>query len=272
MLGLDFSGANRSSQRVARANGCSTGGQQEEALPFHNSIHKSPICFSPLCTTRFSPICELPRLERWFRSEPNPSRQKLLSYMNLLNNSPYRRANNKVTYQQICNWFINQRRTVQRQTFATRQSSSNPTAAPQKPMAVLPLNATGGPAATTHQFGPGQANLALLNSLATALANGSMDQAQVQQKVAALLSGMGEERNHLQMEQNHQIPLANGPPMDIRAKFDGNAEQEGVNGTAQEGQQGGQHSDVSRGFGGKTIRHGFREWMAARNRPPATTT
>lgn len=247
MLGLDFTGADRSGQRMAGANGSSTGGKQKKAifmiLPFLNFLR---IFSSPLCTTRFSPICELPRLERWFRSEPNPSRQKLLSYMNLLNASPYRRANNKVTYQQICNWFINQRRTAQRQ-FTTRQSSSsNSTAtAPQKPMAVLPLNATGGPAATT-QFAPGQANLALLNSLANALANGSMDQAQVQQKVAALLSGMGEERNHQhQMEQSHQIPLANGPPIDIRSKFEGNAEQEGVNGITQEGQQGGQHSDVS---------------------------
>ncbi|KAL3102672.1 hypothetical protein niasHT_027760 [Heterodera trifolii] len=78
---------------------------------------------SPLSNIRFSPVSELPRLERWFRSDPNPTRQKLLSYANILNAAAYRRANNKVTYQQICNWFANQRRTHQR-AVASRQSSS----------------------------------------------------------------------------------------------------------------------------------------------------
>ena len=95
---------------------------------------------SPCASTKFSPVSELPRLERWFRSDPNPSRQKLLNFMNILNTSPYRRANNKVTYQQICNWFINQRRTAPRQN-AARQPSL---AQQQKmPLAMLPLNATG---------------------------------------------------------------------------------------------------------------------------------
>lgn len=60
--------------------------------------------FSPLSTSRFSPVSELPRLERWFRSDPNPSRQKLNSYANILNAAPYRRANNKVTYQVYCRY------------------------------------------------------------------------------------------------------------------------------------------------------------------------
>ncbi|VDN03580.1 unnamed protein product [Thelazia callipaeda] len=59
--------------------------------------------------TRFNHLLEIPKLERWFRSDPNPSRQKLINYMNMLNGSSYRRHNIKVTYQQICNWFANQR-------------------------------------------------------------------------------------------------------------------------------------------------------------------
>jgi hypothetical protein len=60
-------------------------------------------------TTRFNQLLEQPKLERWFREDPNPSRQKLLNYMNLLNASNFRRHHNKITYQQICNWFSNAR-------------------------------------------------------------------------------------------------------------------------------------------------------------------
>uniref|UniRef100_A0A914KTL7 Homeobox domain-containing protein n=1 Tax=Meloidogyne incognita TaxID=6306 RepID=A0A914KTL7_MELIC len=120
--------------------------------------------------TRFSPLSEMPRLERWFRSDSNPSRQKLISYMNILNSSQYRRVNNKVTYQQICNWFANQRRTMQR--LAAQQQQAQAVQATQQqqrqscssnssssgtavngivgnggsgggPLAILPLNATG---------------------------------------------------------------------------------------------------------------------------------
>lgn len=60
-------------------------------------------------TTRFNQLLEQPKLERWFREDSNPSRQKLLNYMNLLNASNFRRHHNKITYQQICNWFSNAR-------------------------------------------------------------------------------------------------------------------------------------------------------------------
>uniref|UniRef100_A0A0N5AWY2 Homeobox domain-containing protein n=1 Tax=Syphacia muris TaxID=451379 RepID=A0A0N5AWY2_9BILA len=63
-------------------------------------------------------MSEIPKLERWFRSDPNPSRQKLIQYMNLLNQSNFRKNSSKVTYQQICNWFSNQRA-------ANRSSSRN---------------------------------------------------------------------------------------------------------------------------------------------------
>ncbi|VDN50527.1 unnamed protein product [Dracunculus medinensis] len=59
--------------------------------------------------TRFNQLIEVPKLERWFRNDQNPSRQKLVNYMNLLNGSNYRKHNTKITYQQICNWFANQR-------------------------------------------------------------------------------------------------------------------------------------------------------------------
>ena len=90
--------------------------------------------FSTLHFTPFSSVNEIPRLDRWFRyfltlishyfdlllhkiwwnfsSNQSPSRQKLHSYLNILNGSPFRRANNKVTYQQLCNWFTQKRRTL----------------------------------------------------------------------------------------------------------------------------------------------------------------
>uniref|UniRef100_A0AC34R5C3 Homeobox domain-containing protein n=1 Tax=Panagrolaimus sp. JU765 TaxID=591449 RepID=A0AC34R5C3_9BILA len=58
---------------------------------------------------RRSQVSEIPRLERWFKQDPNPPRQKLVSFMNMLNSAAYRKNNSKVTYQQICNWFSNQR-------------------------------------------------------------------------------------------------------------------------------------------------------------------
>lgn len=59
--------------------------------------------------TRFSPLLEVPKLERWFRENPNPSRQKLQYYMQILNGSNFRKHAGKITYQQICNWFSNAR-------------------------------------------------------------------------------------------------------------------------------------------------------------------
>lgn len=70
----------------------------------------------------------MPKLERWFQSDSNPSPQKLKSYMNILNAGAYRRSNNKVTYQQICNWFTNQR-SVQRSSAHSRPSSQNSSSA-----------------------------------------------------------------------------------------------------------------------------------------------
>ncbi|KAI6192118.1 hypothetical protein M3Y97_00301800 [Aphelenchoides bicaudatus] len=64
---------------------------------------------SPRSSIRFSPVSEIPLLNRWFKSDPNPSRQTLVKHMNQLNGAPYRRSNPKVSYQQLCNWFSNQR-------------------------------------------------------------------------------------------------------------------------------------------------------------------
>uniref|UniRef100_A0A0M3I8E3 Homeobox domain-containing protein n=1 Tax=Ascaris lumbricoides TaxID=6252 RepID=A0A0M3I8E3_ASCLU len=80
---------------------------------------------------RFNQLLEIPKLERWFRSDQNPSRQKLINYMNVLNGSNYRRHNTKISYQQICNWFSNQRAT-------NRQSAkANQTNAIQNPSSVV---------------------------------------------------------------------------------------------------------------------------------------
>ncbi|TKR81015.1 hypothetical protein L596_014963 [Steinernema carpocapsae] len=86
---------------------------------------------SPVNTVRFNAIQEIPKLERWFNSEPNPSRQKLIHYMGTLNQSQYRKNHSKITYQQICNWFSNQRAT-------NRTSSPRPSSVSQG--AQIPLS------------------------------------------------------------------------------------------------------------------------------------
>lgn len=79
--------------------------------------------FSPLASSRFNQLSEIPRLERWFRTDSNPSKQKLMSYMHMLNTTPYRRVNPKVTYQQLCNWFANQRASQRQNNHNGDQSS-----------------------------------------------------------------------------------------------------------------------------------------------------
>jgi len=78
---------------------------------------------NPRSTVKFSPVSEIHLLEKWFRSDSNPSRQLLLKHMSHLNNSAYRRSNPKITYQQICNWFTNQR-AANRESAARDASSS----------------------------------------------------------------------------------------------------------------------------------------------------
>lgn len=69
----------------------------------------------PVIAAKFHSLLELPKLQRWFRDSPNPSRRKLLSHLHILNSSNYRRHNPKLTYQQICNYFANAR-AMQRKT------------------------------------------------------------------------------------------------------------------------------------------------------------
>ena len=57
--------------------------------------------FSPTAQVRFNQLFEIPKLEKWFKSEPNPSRQKLINYMNTLNASQYRKSHAKISYQQV---------------------------------------------------------------------------------------------------------------------------------------------------------------------------
>uniref|UniRef100_A0A183CFG7 Homeobox domain-containing protein n=1 Tax=Globodera pallida TaxID=36090 RepID=A0A183CFG7_GLOPA len=202
---------------------------------------------SPLSSTRFSPVSELPRLERWFRSDPNPTRQKLLSYANILNAAAYRRANNKVTYQQICNWFANQRRTRQR-AIASRQSSSSAayqipngvSGAQRQPqaLAMLPLNAA---AASSSNSAGGVVPSTGASGIQQIAASAATGDPQAQQKLAAALvaqlsgsaAGAGTPTppttTALMMTNNsggvtdehqrHQIPFASGP-LDIRSKFE----------------------------------------------------
>ncbi|KRZ29987.1 hypothetical protein T4B_9249 [Trichinella pseudospiralis] len=86
------------------------------------------------CSSRFNPTLEIPKLERWFRETPNPTRQKLLQYMTLMNNSSYRKHSSKITYQQICNWFINARATMRNRSWPNRRFDGQPTRGGQEPM------------------------------------------------------------------------------------------------------------------------------------------
>ncbi|KAK0404513.1 hypothetical protein QR680_017483 [Steinernema hermaphroditum] len=89
---------------------------------------------SPGAAARLNVVHEVPKLERWFQSEPNPSRQKLLFYMNSLNSTSYRKNHGKISYQQICNWFSNQR--ASNRTSSPRPPSTSQGA--QIPLTVAP--------------------------------------------------------------------------------------------------------------------------------------
>ncbi|XGW34869.1 hypothetical protein V3C99_018708 [Haemonchus contortus] len=80
---------------------------------------------SPIAQTRFNQLFEVPKLEKWFKSDASPSRQKLLNYMNILNGSSYRRNHQKISYQQICNWFANQRASSRRPALAASHTQVN---------------------------------------------------------------------------------------------------------------------------------------------------
>ncbi|CAI5454645.1 unnamed protein product [Caenorhabditis angaria] len=69
---------------------------------------------SPTSMLRFNQLFEIPRLEKWFKADPNPSKQKMNHYLTQLNSSPFRKNNTKITYQQICNWFAQQRSNTRR--------------------------------------------------------------------------------------------------------------------------------------------------------------
>ncbi|VDM61949.1 unnamed protein product [Angiostrongylus costaricensis] len=80
---------------------------------------------SPIAQTRFNQLFEVPKLEKWFKSDSSPSRQKLLNYMNILNGSTYRRNHQKISYQQICNWFANQRAAIRRPALVAAHTQVN---------------------------------------------------------------------------------------------------------------------------------------------------
>uniref|UniRef100_A0AC35UG31 Homeobox domain-containing protein n=1 Tax=Rhabditophanes sp. KR3021 TaxID=114890 RepID=A0AC35UG31_9BILA len=58
---------------------------------------------------KFHYVHEVPKLEKWFKSDATPGKAKLNSYLNELNGSGYRKMTHKVTYQQLANWFTNKR-------------------------------------------------------------------------------------------------------------------------------------------------------------------
>lgn len=173
-------------------------------------VENALFIFSPFSSTRFNNLAELPRLERWFRSDANPSRQKLNSYMNILNNSAYRRTNNKVTYQQICNWFANQRASNRNSSRPSSQASNRSASfiAPQTNNALALMAAA---AAAVASNGNGQNN-------------NTQNGLNLSQNFTSLLSGFSVSSNSIQ--QNNTVSTSTGSqipvsclPMDIRSKF-----------------------------------------------------
>uniref|UniRef100_A0A915N3V2 Homeobox domain-containing protein n=1 Tax=Meloidogyne javanica TaxID=6303 RepID=A0A915N3V2_MELJA len=206
--------------------------------------------------TRFSPLSEMPRLERWFRSDSNPSRQKLISYMTILNSSQYRRVNNKVTYQQICNCgggplailplnatgVGNNNVTAVENQVQEQQSQQNQScSSASSPGVVVNVGSNGGgihsmnqpltslmPSNAVSNVGAsGNGGGGNIENQTSALATGNMDTAiHLQQKMASLFaSGLNNSNNcdgkSVENDENNvHIPLANGPPIvDIRSKF-----------------------------------------------------
>ncbi|KAI6204944.1 hypothetical protein M3Y94_00736000 [Aphelenchoides besseyi] len=155
---------------------------------------------SPRSTVRFSPISELPLLERWFKSEQNPSKPTLIKHMNHLNSAPYRKSNPKVTYQQICNWFTNQRA-------AAREQNASNASATALATAVQQISGTGG-----FQWPNSPASNALAAMLSQPL-NLSFGNQTPRSNAATPIPATPPQTN------SAQIPLSN-QPMDIRSKFD----------------------------------------------------
>ncbi|CAJ0583239.1 unnamed protein product, partial [Mesorhabditis spiculigera] len=90
---------------------------------------------SPSSPTKFSPILELPKLEKWFKADPNPPRTKIQNYVSILNGFPYRKSNAKISYQQVCNWFTSQRSKVKP---SSPQNPSTLLPTSQIPLSLLP--------------------------------------------------------------------------------------------------------------------------------------
>lgn len=74
-----------------------------------DTLHSTEDRRSPTHVQRFNTIFEIPELEKWFKQDANPSKQKMNNYLNQLNQSPFRKNNSKINYQQICNWFSQKR-------------------------------------------------------------------------------------------------------------------------------------------------------------------
>ncbi|KHN88263.1 hypothetical protein Tcan_05730 [Toxocara canis] len=192
-------------------------------------------------TTRFNQLLEVPKLERWFRSDQNPSRQKLINYMNVLNGSNYRRHNSKITYQQICNWFSNQR-AANRQSAKTNQLSAQ-NASVAQPLLVPPVQ-TALPAEYRPKF---DFNALLENKQA----NGTANEVNLFDNYSSLVSPkklvhvyiMQSAKTNQLSAQNASVaqpllvpPVQTALPAEYRPKFDFNAllENKQANGTANE--------------------------------------
>ncbi|GMT32530.1 hypothetical protein PFISCL1PPCAC_23827, partial [Pristionchus fissidentatus] len=88
---------------------------------------------SPTGLVRFNQLSEVTKLEKWFKIDPSPNRQKLLHYMNNLNLGTYRQSHPKISYQQLCNWFANARSST-RLSSTSSSGSVNGGARPATPL------------------------------------------------------------------------------------------------------------------------------------------
>lgn len=129
-----------------------------------------------------------------------------MSYMHLLNESPSRRAGNKVTYQQICNWFVNQRailRNRQQNNAQQNQLSLNRSAS----SAIMNNSLTSNISMANNE-------LALLRNSFSSLVNSSgvsSTESLINNSINA---------NEINVAGTTSIPLAS-IPVDIRSKFNG---------------------------------------------------
>lgn len=121
-----------------------------------------------------------------------------MSYMHLLNGSQTRRLGNKVTYQQICNWFVNHRAILR-----NRQQQNNSQLAINRSGSSTLLNNN-----LTNNISLASNELAILQNSFSSFVNNGLNNNETQVN------------NDTNLASVTSIPLSS-IPVDIRSKFNG---------------------------------------------------